>query len=68
MDVPNKMFIDGQWTPSSDGQRIDIINPATEETVSSIPKATRQDVGRALYYWTLCIRRRRASGSGAGRG
>lgn len=48
MDVPNDMYIDGQWTASSDGQRIDIINPATEETVSSIPKATRQDVGRAL--------------------
>ncbi len=46
--VPREMFIDGAWSPSADRARIDVINPATEETIDSIPRATAGDLDRAL--------------------
>ena len=48
MNIPHDMYIDGQWTGSSDDQRIDIINPATLETIDSVPKATTSDLDGAL--------------------
>ncbi len=48
MAVPNLMYIDGEWTPASDGATLDIINPATEETVDTVPVATPADLDRAL--------------------
>lgn len=48
MQVPNDMFIDGEWVPASDGARREIINPATEEPVDSVPVATEKDLDRAL--------------------
>ncbi len=44
----NRMYIDGTWTEASDGARIDIINPATEEKIDSVPAATSADLDRAL--------------------
>lgn len=48
MNVPNQMYIDGGWVEASDGARLDIIDPATEEKVDSVPVATAQDLDRAL--------------------
>ena len=48
MQVRNDMYIGGQWTPASDGARREIINPATEEAVDSVPVATAADLDRAL--------------------
>ncbi|MFH1539985.1 MAG: NAD-dependent succinate-semialdehyde dehydrogenase [bacterium] len=48
MGVPHDMYIDGEWAPASDGARTDIINPATEEVVDSVPVATEADLDRAL--------------------
>lgn len=42
------MFIDGDWTAASDGARMNIINPATEEVADSVPVATAADLDRAL--------------------
>jgi succinate-semialdehyde dehydrogenase/glutarate-semialdehyde dehydrogenase len=42
------MFVDGVWTPASDGARMEIINPATEESIDSVPVATPADLDRAL--------------------
>jgi succinate-semialdehyde dehydrogenase/glutarate-semialdehyde dehydrogenase len=42
------MFIDGKWVPASDGARREIIDPATEEPVDSVPVATAEDLDRAL--------------------
>lgn len=42
------MYIDGQWVPSSDGQLIELTNPATEETIGTVPAAAPSDVDRAL--------------------
>ncbi len=46
--IPNKLYIDGQWLPASDGATIDVVDPATEEVVDTVPKATAADLDRAL--------------------
>lgn len=43
-----KLYIDGQWTEGSDGQHLDVVNPATEEPITSISYGTAADVRRAL--------------------
>lgn len=48
MTVPNLMYIDGDWTPASDGAKMDIINPADEKKIDTIPVATKDDLDRAL--------------------
>jgi succinate-semialdehyde dehydrogenase / glutarate-semialdehyde dehydrogenase len=42
-----QMFIGGQWTPGS-GAPLRVINPATEEVLSPLPRATLADLDRAL--------------------
>ena len=41
-------FIDGGWRVSSGTDRIDVIDPATEEAWGSVPDATAQDVADAM--------------------
>lgn len=48
MKVMNNLLIDGEWAPASDGARVDIVNPANEEVVDSVPVATASDLDRAL--------------------
>lgn len=48
MQVPNQLYIDGEWMESSDGGRRDVVDPATEEAVDSVPVATEQDLDLAL--------------------
>ena len=48
MKTPNEMYVDGGWVPASDGNREDIVNPATEEAVDSVPVATETDLDEAL--------------------
>jgi succinate-semialdehyde dehydrogenase/glutarate-semialdehyde dehydrogenase len=45
---PREMYLDGAWVPAGNGARMPIINPATEETVDSVPVATAADLDRAL--------------------
>ena len=46
--APNLLMIDGVWTPSADGRRMDVIDPATEEIIDAVPIATPADLDRAL--------------------
>ncbi len=48
MDKPNLMYIDGQWVGASDGKTTDVIDPATEKVVDTVPVATGPDLDRAL--------------------
>ena len=41
-------FIDGNWSPSSNGETYEVINPATEEVLGNASKASPEDVDRAL--------------------
>jgi succinate-semialdehyde dehydrogenase/glutarate-semialdehyde dehydrogenase len=42
------MYIDGEWVNASDGAEIKIVNPANEEAVDAVPKATDADLERGL--------------------
>lgn len=41
--IPTDLFIGGAWQPGADGDRIDVINPSTEERIASIANATVED-------------------------
>ena len=43
-----KLFIDGEWVPSSTGTVLDDINPATGEVYAHIHQASDQDLERAI--------------------
>ncbi len=43
-----KNYINGQFVDSSDGEYIEVINPATEEMISKVPKATEEDTLKAI--------------------
>ncbi|MHB8565856.1 MAG: aldehyde dehydrogenase [Nitrososphaerales archaeon] len=43
-----KMYIDGKWIESESEQVIEVINPANEEKIASVPKATREEAKQAL--------------------
>ena len=43
-----KMFIDGDWCEASNGKRLAVTNPATEETIAEVAYGTRADCRRAL--------------------
>ena len=42
------LFIDGEWTQGESGEYDYIINPATEEVIGTVPRATVKDLNRAL--------------------
>lgn len=42
------MYIDGQFTESEGKEWMEVTNPATDEVISQVPKATRNDVIRAI--------------------
>jgi aldehyde dehydrogenase (NAD+) len=42
------LFIDGQWTAPDGTDVIDVINPATEQVIGSVPNGTAADVDAAV--------------------
>lgn len=38
------LFIDGAWTPGTGSEELEVINPATEETIGRVPQASTKDV------------------------
>jgi aldehyde dehydrogenase (NAD+) len=45
--VRDKLFVGGQWIDPAGDERIDVVNPATEEVIGRIPAGTPEDVDRA---------------------
>lgn len=43
-----QLFINGQFVPNGDRKMIPVINPSTEEVISEIPVATKEDADRAV--------------------
>ncbi len=43
-----KMFINGVAVDASDGRVVDVINPANGSVVDTVPRATKEDVDRAV--------------------
>ena len=49
LDLPSrKLFINGKWEDPDSAQHIDVINPATGETVGCVPDGNAGDVDRAV--------------------
>ena len=46
--VPTGLFINGRWRPSSDGRTVDVQDPSTGETLTSVADATVSDGAAAL--------------------
>jgi 1-pyrroline dehydrogenase len=43
-----KQFIGGEWVDSSSGETLEVLNPATGETIAEVPRGTAEDVERAV--------------------
>ncbi|MDO8533723.1 MAG: aldehyde dehydrogenase family protein, partial [Xanthobacteraceae bacterium] len=46
--VPTDLWIGGKWRKSSDNQRFDVIDPATEKTIASVASASIEDAKAAV--------------------
>jgi aldehyde dehydrogenase (NAD+) len=44
----DKLYIGGQWVDPAGEDTIDVVNPATEEVIGSIPAGTPEDADRAV--------------------
>jgi acyl-CoA reductase-like NAD-dependent aldehyde dehydrogenase len=45
---PRSLFINGEWIAAASGNTFDTINPATEETLTTVAKAGKDDVNHAV--------------------
>ncbi len=43
-----QLLIDGQWTDGTSGKSQDILNPATGQSIGTVPHASKADLDRAL--------------------
>lgn len=46
--INTNLFIDGEWVESSSGKRFDVVNPATEEVITSVANGNAEDAQRAI--------------------
>ncbi|GAA3071181.1 NAD-dependent succinate-semialdehyde dehydrogenase [Pseudonocardia yunnanensis] len=46
--MPDQLFIGGEWRDASDGRTIDVVDPATEQVVATVPDASDADVDAVL--------------------
>lgn len=46
--IPTDLYIDGKWTPASDGSRFDVEGPATADVIGSVASATADDATAAV--------------------
>ena len=42
------MFVGGDWVDSGSGETFDVVNPATERVLGSVPKGSRADIAAAI--------------------
>lgn len=47
-NVPTDLWIGGKWVKSSDGQRFDVLDPATENTITTVASASVEDAKAAV--------------------
>src|ERR671932_1087969 len=43
-----KNFVGGEWVDAVDGATMEVLNPATGETIAEVPRGTAEDVDRAV--------------------
>lgn len=47
-DVPSDLYINGAFVEGANGERFDVVNPATEEVLASVASASEDDAMKAL--------------------
>jgi len=47
-DIDQPLYIDGEWRASAGTETFDVLNPATEEVIATLPKATEAELDAAL--------------------
>jgi aminobutyraldehyde dehydrogenase len=48
MSENRRIFIGGEWTQAASGETMEVINPATGETIASVPRCGAEDVDAAV--------------------
>ncbi|GAA2438386.1 aldehyde dehydrogenase family protein [Streptomyces macrosporus] len=48
MQAHNGMYIDGDWRPAAGDGTIEVVDPATEEVIGTVPAGTAEDVDAAV--------------------
>jgi acyl-CoA reductase-like NAD-dependent aldehyde dehydrogenase len=48
LNVPDRLFIDNEWRAAASGRTMEVVNPATEEVVTSVASADDADVDAAV--------------------
>ena len=49
VDYPKvRLLIDGEWTDGTSGKSQEILNPATGQSIGTVPHASKADLDRAL--------------------
>ena len=43
-----KNFVGGEWVDAVDGGTMEVLNPATGETIAEVPASTESDVAQAV--------------------
>ena len=46
--IDKQLLINNEWRPASSGKTMDVVNPATEETIATVASANKDDVDRAV--------------------
>ena len=41
-------FVGGEWVDAAGGETMEVVNPATGETIAEVPRASAEDVDRAV--------------------
>ena len=44
----HKNYIGGEWVDSAGGETMEVLNPATGETIAEVPASTAEDADRAV--------------------
>ena len=44
----NQLYINGQWIDASGTETSEVVNPATEEVIDTVPIGTEEDVDKAV--------------------
>ncbi|EHD20611.1 MULTISPECIES: aldehyde dehydrogenase family protein [Brenneria] len=48
IDKEKRMFIDGEWVEAAGGETLAVINPATEQVITLVPKGDKADIDKAV--------------------
>ncbi|MEH6378946.1 aldehyde dehydrogenase family protein, partial [Streptomyces sp. KLMMK] len=48
MNAHDGMYIDGSWRPAAGSGTIEVVNPADEEVIATVPAGDAEDVDAAV--------------------